>query len=144
MSDENIAVIRRMFDEVWGKGNVDVIDEVATEDFVDHDALTGDGDRESAKQSAATYREAFPDLQVEIVDIFASGDRVCTRWRAQGTFENELMGFQPNHERGEPVEGITIDRFADGKIAESWNQFDTLQLMRDIGAMPAESGAAAG
>jgi steroid delta-isomerase-like uncharacterized protein len=144
MSEDNIAVIRRMFDEVWGKGNMDAIDEVTTEGFVDHDALTGDGDREAAKRSAMTYREAFPDLQVEIVDIFASGDRVCTRWRAQGTFENELMGFQPNHERGDPVEGITIDRFEDGKIAESWNQFDSLTLMRDIGAMPAESGAAAG
>ena len=144
MSEDNIAVVRRLFDEVWGQGNLGAIDECCTEDFVDHDPIAGEGNRESAKQAASGYREAFPDLTVEIDDILASGDRVAYRWHAVGTFENELMGQQPNHERGEPIVGLTIDRFEDGKIAESWSQWDTLQMMRDIGAMPAESGAVAG
>ena len=58
------------------------------------------------------------------------------RWKAEGTFENEFMGQQPTGEKGEPVYGIGIDRFEDGKVAESWTQWDTLRFMRNIGAMP--------
>jgi predicted ester cyclase len=84
----------------------------------------------------AGYRAAFPDLSFTINDVFASGDRTAIRWTAEGTFENELLGLQPTGERGAPIEGITIDRFEDGLIVESWTQWDTLQFMRDIGAVP--------
>ena len=144
MSEENIAVVRRLFDEVWGNRNPDAMDEVMSDDYVDHDPIMGEGNRESAKQAAAGYLEAFPDLKLEIVDIIASGDKVAYRWIAQGTFENPLMGFEPNHERGEPIEGIAIDRLENGKIVEGHTQWNTLQFMRDIGAMPAEAEAAAG
>ena len=52
------------------------------------------------------------------------------------------MGQQPTGQKGEPVQGITIDRFEEGKIAESWTQWDTMQFMKNIGAVP--EGAAAG
>ena len=58
------------------------------------------------------------------------------RWKAQGTFENEFMGQQPTGLKGEPVYGIGISRFEDGKVAESWTQWDTLRFMRNIGATP--------
>ena len=47
------------------------------------------------------------------------------------------MGLQPTHEKGDPVNGITIDRFDGGELVESWSQWDTLTLMRDLGAIPA-------
>jgi steroid delta-isomerase-like uncharacterized protein len=144
MSEENIAVSRRLIEEGFNQGNLDVIDEVAAEDFVGHDALLGDEDREASKQSIATYREAFPDIHITIEDIFAAGDKVVYRWSGQGTFENEMMGLQPTHEKGDPVRGITIDRFDGGELVEAWTYFDTLTLMRDIGAVPAETGASAG
>jgi len=53
------------------------------------------------------------------------------------------MGQEPTGERGDPIRGIGIDRYEDGKIAESWGQWDTLAFMRNIGAMPAEATAAA-
>ena len=143
MSEDNIAVVRRLFEEVWGNRNLDAMDELMSDDFVDHDPIIGEGNRDSAKQAAAGYLEAFPDLKLEIVDIIASGDKVAYRWIADGTFENPLMGFEPNHERGEPIEGIVIDRLEDGQIVESHTQWNTLQFMRNIGAMPAEAGAAA-
>jgi predicted ester cyclase len=144
MADDNVATSRRVLEEVFGEGNVDLIDELCTEGFVGHDPLAGDSDREAVKQTISGYREAFPDLEFEILDIFSAGDRVVTRWRANGTFENEFMGLQPNHEKGEPVEGIGIDRFEGGRIAESWGQWDTLRFMRDIGAIPQETAAARG
>jgi len=144
MFEENIAVSRRLIEEAFNDGNLDVIDECTTENFVDHDALVGDSDREGAKQSIAGYRQAFPDIHITIEDAFAAGDKVVYRWTGEGTFENELMGLQATHQKGDPVKGITIDRFEGDKVAESWTQWDTLTFMRDIGAIPQEAAASAG
>ncbi len=136
MFEETIAASQRLITEAFGDGNLDLIDELCAEGFVGHDALLGDQDREASKQAMAGYRAAFPDLSFTIDDAFASGDRVAIRRTAQGTFENEFTGMQPTGERGQPIEGITIDRFEDGLIVESWTQWDTMQFMRDIGAVP--------
>jgi predicted ester cyclase len=144
MSRENIATARRVLDEAFNEGRLEVLDEICTEDFVDHDPLMGDRDMEGLKQSIAGYREAFPDLEITIDEIFAAGDKVVTRWTAQGTFENEIMGQQPTGEKGDPVHGIGIDRFEGDKIAEAWGQWDALQFMKNIGAVPAGAEAAAG
>jgi steroid delta-isomerase-like uncharacterized protein len=144
MSAENIATSRRLIEEAFNQGNLDVIDEASADNFVDHDPLMGDQDREAAKQSIAAYRDAFPDIHITIEDIFAVDDKVVYRWSGDGTFENEMMGLQPTHEKGDPVRGITIDRFEGGKVVESWSQWDTLTFMRDIGAIPQEAAAPAG
>jgi predicted ester cyclase len=141
MAEENVAASRRILEEAFGEGDLEVIDQVCTEGFVGHDPLAGDQDREAAKRTIAMYREAFPDLSFTIDDALDCGDKVVLRWTAQGTFQNEMMGLQPTGERGEPVQGITIDRFEGGRIAESWNQWDTLQFMRDVGALPEEAAA---
>jgi steroid delta-isomerase-like uncharacterized protein len=144
MSDVNIATSKRGLEEAFNRGNLNVIDEDTTEDFVGHDPIMGEQDRESAKQQIAGYRQAFPDLHIAIEDIFASGDKVVMRWSASGTFENEFMGLKPTHEEGDPVRGITIDRYEGGKIAESWTQWETLTFMRNVGAIPEEAAAQAG
>ena len=144
MSRENLETSRRALEEAFNSGNLDVIDEVSSDDFVGHDPLAGDQDTEAAKQQVATYREAFPDLEITIEEIFAAGDKVVTRWSANGTFKNPLMGQQPTGERGDPVLGITIDRFDDdGKIAESWTQWDTMTFLRNIGVVPESAAASA-
>ena len=94
MSEENIATSKRGLEEAFNRGNLDVIDEDTTEDFVGHDPIMGDQDRESSKQQIASYRQAFPDIHITIEDIFAAGDKVVIRWSGQGTFENEFMGLQ--------------------------------------------------
>jgi len=143
MSRENIETSRRGLEEAFNAGKLDVIDEISSDDFVGHDPLAGDQDTEASKQQVATYREAFPDIEITIDEIFAAGDKVVMRWSGLGTFKNPLMGMQPTGEKGAPVHGITIDRFDDdGKIAESWTQWDTMTFMRNIGAVP--EGAAAG
>lgn len=136
MSEENIAASRRIVEEGFGAGNLDVVDEICTEDFVGHDPVSGDEGREALKQSMTGYRQAFPDLTLTVEDAFAAGDKVVVRWRAVGTFENEFMGQQPTGERGDPVEGISIDRFEDGRIAETWVQWDVMTFMRNLGALP--------
>jgi steroid delta-isomerase-like uncharacterized protein len=141
MSAENVAASRRFIEEAFNQGKFDVIDEICADGFVNHDPLMGDEDKEAGKESISGYRQAFPDLHAEIEEIMDAGDTVVYRWSANGTFENAIMGLQPTHEKGDPVKGITIDRFEGGKLVESWSQWDTLTFMRDIGAVPAEAAA---
>jgi predicted ester cyclase len=144
MSAENVASSRRLIEEGFNQGKLGVIDEIAAENFVDHDPMMGDQDAEGTKQSIAGYRRAFPDLHCTIEDIVDAGDKVIYRWSANGTFENELMGLQPTHEKGDPVKGITIDRYEGDKCVETWSQWDTLTFMRDLGAIPEAAASAAG
>jgi steroid delta-isomerase-like uncharacterized protein len=144
MSVENINAVQRFFDEAWGQGKLELIDELCAERYIDHDPLLGDADREALKARIETYRAAFPDLEFTIEEIFAAGDRVVARWSGVGTFENELMGQQPTGEKASPVNGIAISRFEDGKIIEGWAQWDTMRLMKNIGAVPEEAAAPAG
>jgi predicted ester cyclase len=143
MSRENIATSERVLEEAFSQGNLEVLDEVCTDDYVDHDPLMGDTDRETVKQTIAAYREAFPDLEITVDEAFAAGDRVVIRWSGIGTFQNPFMGQQPTGQKGAAVHGIGIDRFEGDKIAESWGQWDTMQLMKNIGAVPEGAAAAA-
>lgn len=144
MAQENVTASQRVLEEAFSEGDLEVIDEVCAENFVSHDPIVGDQDREASKQTLASYREAFPDLSFTVEDALDCGDKVVIRWTARGTFENEFMGLQPTHDTGEPIEGITIDRYEGGKVVESWTQWDTLQFMRDVGALPEEAAAAQG
>jgi steroid delta-isomerase-like uncharacterized protein len=137
VSQDNIETSRRLIEEAFNSGNLDVLDEVYADGFVDHDPLLGDRDVEGVRGSIATYRDAFPDLTITIEDVIAAGDKVVVRWSAEGTFENEFMGHEPTGEKGDPVNGIGIDHFDDdGKIVEAWSQWDMLTLFRNVGAMP--------
>ena len=135
-TQENIAVARRLLEETFGEGKLELIDELCVDGYVAHDPILGDHGRDGAKDAIAGYREAFPDLTFTVEDAFGTDDKVVVRWKAQGTFENQFMGQEPTGQKGEPVYGIGIDRFEDGKVAESWSQWDTLRFMRNIGAMP--------
>ena len=89
------------------------------------------------------YRTAMPDLEVVVEDAFGSGDRVCTRWTARGTNDGELMGMPPTGKRVE-ITGNSIDRFdADGKVVETWDQWDNAGFMTQLGLTP-EAAAQAG
>jgi steroid delta-isomerase-like uncharacterized protein len=144
MARANIDASRRVIEEAFGQGNLEILDELCADDFVDHDPIDGDRGLDGVKESIKGYRDAFPDLGFTIDDIFAAGDKVVVRWTAQGTFENEFMGQQPTHEKGDPVNGIGIDRFDEnGKIAEVWGQWDVLTLMRQIGMFPEAAEAPA-
>ncbi|TMK69907.1 MAG: ester cyclase [Actinobacteria bacterium] len=145
MGQANIEASKRVILEGFGEGNADLLDEVCSDDFVDHDTIQGDQDTESVKQRILEDKAAFPDLEFTIEDIFEAGDKVVIRWCGEGTFENEFMGQQPTGERGDPIRGIGIDRFDDdGKIAEAWAQWDVLTFMRQIGLIPKGAEAPAG
>jgi steroid delta-isomerase-like uncharacterized protein len=120
MAQANIETSRRLIEEAFSEGRLELLDELCADGFVSHDPIAGDQDIEAVKQTFSGYREAFPDLTFTIDDIFAADDKVVMRWTGAGTFQNEFMGFQPTGEKGDPVTGMNIDRYDDdGKLAET-------------------------
>lgn len=138
MSEQNKRVKRRLIEEVWNRGNFDVVDELVAGDYVGHSSSSAEDTQGPAgyRQFYAALRRAFPDLTFTVEDQIAEGDRVVTRWSAHGTHEGEFQGIPPTGRRG-TITGITIGRIANGKITECWTNADDLGLMRLLGAIPA-------
>ncbi|ACL65061.1 protein of unknown function DUF1486 [Anaeromyxobacter dehalogenans 2CP-1] len=134
---------RRLFEEAWGKGNLEVFDELCDAGYRSHDPVNGDADLAKSKETCRAYRDAFPDLKPTLLASFTEGDSVTTHWRMTGTHRAALLGIAPTGARC-TVEGITIARFRSGKVAEEWTQWDALGLMRQLGVSPtAQPGAEA-
>ena len=136
MSEQNKAIERRLTEEVWNKGNLAVVDELVAPNFVDHNAPPGlPPGAEGQKAFIKMYREAFPDAHVTIHELLADGDKVISRWTGSGTHHGTLLGI-PATGKKVSIEGITIDRFSGNKIVESWNIFDQLGMMQQLGVIP--------
>jgi steroid delta-isomerase-like uncharacterized protein len=136
--EENRALIQRFVDEAFNRGDLDVVDEIYAPVYVGHTAGVPEqtSGPEGVKEFVELYRSAFPDLHTTIEDIVTEGDKVAYRWTAVGTHQGELLGVAPSSNRVE-LTGITIERIEDGRIVETWNNFDQLGMMRQIGAIPA-------
>jgi steroid delta-isomerase-like uncharacterized protein len=133
---ENKTIARRFNEDVWGRGDEAALEELLAPDFVDHDALPGQPPgREGHRQILAAFRSAFPDLHVTTEDIVAEGDKVVTRWTARGTHQGELMGIAPTGKEV-TIKGIDVLRIAGGKMVERWAEYNDLELMQQLGAVP--------
>ncbi len=137
MSEENKAIVRRFFDEVWNQDDLAVADVVVTPDQVNHDpGLPGmPAGPEGLKYLVRTFRAAFPDLQFTVEDQVAEGDRVVTRWTMRGTNTGSFLGL-PATGRSVAVSGINIDRLANGKLVEHWRSADQLGMLQQLGLIP--------
>ncbi len=134
---ENKTIAERFNEDVWGRGDEAALEELLAPDFVDHDALPGQApDREGHRQILAAFRSAFPDLHVTTEDVVAEGDKVASRWTARGTHQGDLMGVAPTG-NGVTIKGIDVLRIAGGRIVERWAQFNDLEVMQQLGAVPA-------
>lgn len=128
-------VSRKILEDVFGQGKVEYLDQVCDPSFKAHDPLTGEADVAGLKQEAQMYRAAFPDLKGTIHGVCAEGDTVCMLWRMSGTHQKPLMGIQPTGKKVN-VEGISFDRYRNGKLVESFVQWDTLGFLRTLGVLP--------
>ena len=138
MSQDNIAVVSRIWNDVWNRGDLDACDEILASDYVgiipgQPEPIRGP---EAFKQMVAAYRGGFPDVHLRVDDVFATGDRVAVRWVSRGTNTGAMMGMPPT---GRPMEvmGISLFQVVDGKVAMEWEGFDTMGMMRQLGLVPA-------
>ena len=139
--ETNVDVVRRIAAAV-STGDLDGLDDLLTEDYVEHNP-TFPADRrgpDAIRAFVGPYRAAFPDLEILEEDVITAGDRVVFRHRVVGTHENEFRGIPSTDERID-VEGIAIYRLEDDRAAEKWLVFDALGLLRQLGAAPEPSAA---
>jgi len=135
-TEKNKAIARRVFEEVWNQGKLDVIDEIFATDYIFHDPVAGDvRGPEGLKKYVSMHRTAFPDLKFTIEDEVAEGDKVVTRWTFTGTHKGELMGIPPTGVQG-TISGIVIGRIASGKFMEAWVNMDDLGMWQQLGVIP--------
>jgi steroid delta-isomerase-like uncharacterized protein len=133
MSTENKALVQRWFDEVWNRGRVEAIDELLAPDALVHGL--GDGEMRGAaafKPFHAAYREAFPDVRIQIDDMVAEGDQVAFRWTATASHQGNSLGFAATN-RNVRFQGMGIIRVRNGKLVEGWNTFDQLGMLQQLG-----------
>jgi steroid delta-isomerase-like uncharacterized protein len=141
MTEENKKAIRRIVEEVFENGAMNVIDELIAEDFLDHSlqhsrffAVTAD--REGFRQLVREVRAGLSDLEVSVDLIVAEGDLVAARVNARAVHSGQFWGV--------PATGKSIDltdyhyfRFENGKIREHWNQINALEVMQQLGVVGA-------
>jgi len=139
LSEENKVKSRRLLEEAFGQGKLEVIDEVLRSDFVCYDPNSESGEISGAatiKGEIDYFRQAVPDLTYTVDDQVAAGDKVVSRYTAKGTHQGEFFGVAGTGKRVE-FTGIQIDRFDEsGKMIEEWPEYDLLGAMRQIGAVP--------
>jgi steroid delta-isomerase-like uncharacterized protein len=138
--EQNKATARRWFTDIITQGKLAVADEIFSGNHVVHDPHAPPSGwangPESLKQIAGPFRAGFPDLKVTIEDQIAEGDKVVTRWSASGTNTGSLQGM-PATGKTVRVTGANVARLSEGKIVESWFNFDMLTLLRQLGVVPA-------
>ena len=137
-TSDNVALVRRWFEEVWNKGRAEAIDELLAEECVVHGlaeekgaALRGPSD---FKPFHGKFREAFPEIEVVVEDTVSEGDKVAARCTVRGRHRGDSLGFKATDSPVE-FEGICITRIADGKIVEAWNNFDFMSMFQQLGAL---------
>jgi steroid delta-isomerase-like uncharacterized protein len=139
MSEETKEKMRRVFEEGFGQGKLEVIDEVLQSDFVCYDPNSESGEIRGAdtiKGEIEYFRNAVPDLTYTVEDQIAEGDKVVTRYTVSGTHQGEFFGVAGTGKRIE-MSGINIDRFDEsGKLVEEWPEYDLLGAMQKMGAIP--------
>jgi steroid delta-isomerase-like uncharacterized protein len=138
MSEENKAIVRRWFEEVWNKGRSDAIDEMFAADGIAH-GLSDDPEKPMEgpvgfKPFHAAFRGAFPNVEVVVEDLIAEEDKVVARCSVRGKHTGDHLGVAASNV---PVEftGIAIVRIREGKIVEAWNNFDFLKMNKQIGVI---------
>jgi steroid delta-isomerase-like uncharacterized protein len=138
--EQNKAAARRWSEELWGRGNLAVADEIIAPDYVRHDP----GDPfpakgpEDVKRIVTMLRTMLPDFRIEVESMVAEGDMVVSRYTATAT---DTVGYMGRPATGKAIRTAAIQmfRFADGKIVESWAVRDDLGTLRQLGHVPAMS-----
>lgn len=129
--------MRRWSEELWGRGNLAVADEIVAPDYVRHDPGDPFPARgpDDVKRIVSMLRGMLPDFAITVDDMIAERDLVVSRYTATATDTRGYMGMPPTG-KSIKTSAIQIFRFADGRIVESWAVRDDLGVLRQLGLLP--------
>jgi steroid delta-isomerase-like uncharacterized protein len=139
LSEENKALAHRFHMDIFQQGNLGVVYELISPDFVWHAPAAPPEwvhGPEGVRQAATELRTAYPDLDLTHEDTVAEGDRVMIRWIMRGTHNGPIMGI-PATGKSVTVAGIDVFRIAGGQIVELWQHWDQLGMLQQLGVIPA-------
>jgi len=144
-TEQKKELVRRYYQEVWTKGNIDVVDQLFTDDYVNCDPATPGGrlhGRQAFKDLVKMLRGAFQDMVMTIdrQHVDGAGDVVISEWTAKAIHRGSLMGIAPTGRSGETT-GITISCFQGDRIREDRAVWDLFGLLARVGALPPAPGA---
>jgi predicted ester cyclase len=127
----NKAVVSRLVAEVLNGGRLEAIDELFAPELA-----------AAASGWITPFRASFPDVDMEVVDLIAEGDKVVGRFTCSATHLGDWLGHAPTGRRFERVDEVTIFRLDDGRIVDSWSLEDSLSRLRQLGlvAVPDPGG----
>jgi steroid delta-isomerase-like uncharacterized protein len=135
MSDSDEAVVRRYYEDMADGRRNELAPELFAADHVMHDPqVPASPGPDGMAAVISTYQDGV-DGRWTIEDLFSAGDRVVVRWTGSGTHVGEVNGIPPTG-KAISVDAISIHRMADGKIAETWEVWDTLGFLQQLGVVP--------
>ena len=139
MSSTPDAVVRTWFEELWNQKREDTIDRLFADDGVAHGLPTPDGSpirgREEFRPFYRAFRDAFPNIRVEVTQTVTEGEMATALCHVMGTHEGHHLGMAGTG-RQMDFWGMCMARVRDGRIVDAWNTFDFLKLYQQIGMLP--------
>ncbi len=120
--EENKLLVRRLVEEAVGDRNIDVLDDLAAGEFA-----------EVAKRWVRPFETAFPDFEMEIVELIAEDEKVVAHFKCSGTHCGEWLGVPATGRRFEGVDEIYIFEVRDGKLVAALGVEDNLVRLRELG-----------
>lgn len=125
--------------EMWSTGDTSEAGDIFQDVYQNHQTPDIEGgpktvDLDEWKTTVKNFQTGFPNINVEVLEQFGKGSLVSTRWRFTGQQEGEYLGLAPT---GKTVTwtGIQIDRFENGKIAETWVNWDMYSMFKELGLL---------
>jgi ketosteroid isomerase-like protein len=141
-AEQNKGLVRRYFDEVCNGRNLEVADAIFSTDHRYHDPqLKVPNGPRGIKEGVGLYQQVFNDARWDLQELIVSadGNTVTVRWTGSGMQTGELMGIAPTRKRVS-VSGLYVFRFTGNRISETWNNWDTLGMLQQLGVVPASVG----
>src|SRR5688572_22022417 len=140
MPEECSTIVHDWFERVWNQGREDAIDELMADDAIVHGLKDPSGNElrgpAGFKPLHQAFRQAFPDIRVEVDECLRDGDRIAFRCTVRGTHQGDSLGIAPTG-RGVDFMGMGFVRIENDRIVEAWNTFDFQTMYAQLGAGPA-------
>ncbi|WP_430298181.1 ester cyclase [Sinomonas sp. B1-1] len=135
------GLVDRFYGDVLNGRRLEVIDEIAAEDYTEHDPLPGQSEGRAGLRDRVSMLIAALEPRFSVEDVIAEGDRIAVRWRNRGTQVEPFAGLPAS---GKPfdIAGIDIYRVVGGRLAEHWHVVDQLTMLMQLGFIPAPAEAA--